>query len=54
MDTYMQDIAGWVKPEKSGRVVYLMPGHSQKDFENPVYSQIVINAVASAGKKRKN
>ena len=46
--THMQDIAGWYKPIKSGRVVYLMSGHSDRDFENPVYSRIVINAVASA------
>jgi hypothetical protein len=43
--TYMQDSAGWIKPAGKGWVVYLMPGHWPRDFESPVYSRIVINAV---------
>ena len=43
--TYMQDRAGWIKPAQKGWVLYLMPGHWPRDFENPVYSRIVINAV---------
>lgn len=43
--TWMQGTAGWIKPAGRGRVVYLMPGHSVLDFENPVYVRIVVNAV---------
>ena len=44
--TYMQDRAGWYMPAKKGWVVYLMAGHTVRDFENPIYGQIVVNAVA--------
>ena len=43
--TYMQDTAGWLKPADKGWVVYLMPGHTKHDFEDPAYGQIVVNAV---------
>jgi len=43
--TYMQDTAGWLKPADKGWVVYLMPGHTRHDFEDPAYGQIVVNAV---------
>jgi len=43
--TYMQDRAGWYMPAKKGWVIYLMAGHSARDFENPTYGQIVTNAV---------
>jgi hypothetical protein len=43
--TYMQDHSGWIKPARKGWVVYLMPGHTKHDFENPAYGRIVINAV---------
>ena len=42
---YMQDTAGWIQKTEKGSVVYFMPGHAVADFENPVYSRIVINAV---------
>ena len=42
---YMQDRAGWVKPAGKGWIVYLMPGHTTHDFENPAYGRIVANAV---------
>lgn len=42
---YRQTHAGWIKPSGKGLIVYLMPGHSSLDFENPVYSRIVLNAV---------
>jgi len=42
---YMQDTAGWLKRADKGWVVYLMPGHTKQDFEDPAYSRIVINAV---------
>jgi hypothetical protein len=43
--TYEQDRAGWLKPAKKGWAIYLMPGHRKEDFENPTYSQIVLNAI---------
>lgn len=42
--TYMQDRGGWYMPAGKGRVVYLMVGHSRRDFEDPAYSRIVVNA----------
>ena len=43
--TYLQDTAGWLKPADKGWVVYLMPGHTKHDFEDPAYGRIVVNAV---------
>ncbi|MEN6535266.1 MAG: ThuA domain-containing protein [Bryobacteraceae bacterium] len=43
--TYMQDRAGWMMPVGKGHVLYFMPGHSPRDFENPGYAQILLNAV---------
>ena len=43
--TWMQDTAGWLKAAGKGTVVYLMPGHTKHDFENPVYGRIVVNAI---------
>lgn len=42
---YMQESAGWILPAERGWVLYFMPGHSAKDFENPVFGQILVNAV---------
>ena len=44
-DLYAQERAGWIKPAGKGTVIYLMPGHTSKDFDNPVYGRIVLNAV---------
>jgi hypothetical protein len=43
--TYMQAHAGWIKAAEKGWVIYLMAGHSGRDFENAVYARIVLNAV---------
>ena len=43
--TYMQDTSGWLEAKGKGVVIYLMPGHTQRDFENPAYGRIVLNAV---------
>jgi hypothetical protein len=43
---YMQSHAGWIKTAGKGTVIYLMPGHTKRDFENPTYSRIVLNAFA--------
>jgi len=37
--------AGWVKAAGGGWIIYLLPGHSVKDFEHPAYARIVLNAV---------
>jgi type 1 glutamine amidotransferase len=42
---YMQDRGGWYMKTEKGCVLYFMAGHSAKDFENPAYAQIVVNAV---------
>jgi hypothetical protein len=43
---WMQDTAGWYKPAGKGWVFYFKPGHGVRDFENPAYAQILVNAVA--------
>jgi hypothetical protein len=48
----MQDIAGWRMATGKGRVVYLMPGHAKRDFEDQAYGQIVVNAIAEPLHKR--
>ncbi len=42
---YMQAHAGWIKSTGKGTVIYLMPGHTKRDFENPTYGRIVLNAL---------
>lgn len=42
---YMQDHAGWIKPSGKGWIVYLLPGHSARDFEDATYGRLVVNAV---------
>jgi hypothetical protein len=43
--TWMQRTAGWTRAVGQGRLYYFMPGHSVRDFENPAYTRIVMNAV---------
>ena len=43
--TYMQTHAGWVKASGKGWIVYLQPGHSIRDLENPTFARILLNAV---------
>src|ERR1043166_9816040 len=42
---YMQSHAGWIKSAGKGTVIYLMPGHTKHDFEDPTYGRIVLNAL---------
>jgi hypothetical protein len=42
---YEQRHAGWIKPAGKGWIVYLMPGHSTLEFEDPTYARLVANAV---------
>ncbi len=46
---FMQDRAGWYKKSGRGDIFYFMPGHSSRDFENPVLSQMIGNAINYAG-----
>jgi hypothetical protein len=43
--TYTQDTAGWYRPAGKGWVFYFMPGHSVRDFQQPAFQRIVLNAV---------
>jgi hypothetical protein len=43
--TYIQDTAGWYKKSGKGWVMYFMAGHSGKEFDDPAYAQILVNAV---------
>lgn len=43
--TYQQAHAGWVKPAGKGTLIYLLPGHSEREFKDPVYGRMVLNAV---------
>jgi Trehalose utilisation len=42
---YEQPSAGWYRPAEKGTVMYFMVGHNASDFDNPVYAQILANAV---------
>ena len=42
---FMQDRAAWTRSYGKGEIVYLMPGHSAADFENPNFAQMIINAI---------
>ncbi len=42
---FMQDRAGWIKHQGAGEVVYLIPGQSAEDYQNPNIAQMVLNAV---------
>jgi hypothetical protein len=45
--TWMQATAGWRRPAGTGWVLYLMPGHSGRDFENSTYGRLVLNAITA-------
>lgn len=45
---WMQDRAAWYRPVDKGWLFYFQPGHSVRDFENPVFSRLVVNAVVFA------
>lgn len=44
---YQQDTAGWYRPAGKGWVMYFMAGHSVKEFGNPAYIRILVNAIAA-------
>ena len=43
---WTQTHAGWVRRAGRGWIVYLLPGHGVRDFEDPTYARIVLNAAA--------
>lgn len=43
--TWMQDRSAWCMPAGKGWLFYSQPGHAVSDFENPVYAQIIANAI---------
>lgn len=48
-ELFMQDRAGWYKKAGEGEIIYLMPGHSSIDFQNPYYAQMILNAITYSG-----
>jgi hypothetical protein len=48
--SYAQPSGGWYRPAGRGWVYYFMPGHSTHEFENPVYWQILANALVFQAK----
>jgi hypothetical protein len=42
---YQQPTAGWVRAAGEGWIVYFMPGHTVAEFEDPIYSRLVLNAI---------
>jgi len=42
---WMQDRSAWCKPVGKGWLFYSQPGHAITDFENPLYTQLIANAV---------
>jgi hypothetical protein len=48
---YEQPTAGWYRPAGKGMVFYFMVGHKASDYDNPVYAQILANAVTFASRK---
>jgi hypothetical protein len=42
---YMQDRAGWSRKAGRGWIFYFMAGHSARDFTDPTYARILVNAL---------
>ncbi len=42
---FQQATSGWIKPSGKGWIVYLQPGHSAHEYQNPVVAQMVLNAI---------
>jgi hypothetical protein len=42
---FMQDRASWYKKADNGDIFYFMPGHSSLEFENPDFSNMILNAI---------
>lgn len=44
-ELFMQDRAVWLKPYGEGTIVFIMPGHTPADYENPNIAQMILNAI---------
>ena len=42
---YSDMFVGWAHQVKNSRVVYLMPGHDRHGLTNPIYKEIIFNAI---------
>ena len=42
---WMQDRSAWCMPVGKGWLFYSQPGHAVSDFENPIYTQLIANAI---------
>jgi hypothetical protein len=42
---FMQDRLAWIKQQGRGQIIFFQPGHSSKEFENPLIAQFVLNAI---------
>jgi hypothetical protein len=42
---FLQDRAGWHMKSGQGQIYYFMPGHSAREFNHPVYRQLLLNAI---------
>lgn len=42
---WQQDRSAWCMPVGKGWLFYSQPGHAVSDFENPIYTQMIANAV---------
>lgn len=42
---FMQDRAAWYKKAGKGDIFYFMPGHSNLEFQNSNYAQMILNAI---------
>jgi hypothetical protein len=42
---WTQDRSAWYKPAGKGWLFYSQPGHAISDFENPLYTQLIANAI---------
>ncbi len=42
---FMPDRLAWIKEQGRGHILFFQPGHSAKEFENPLITQFILNAV---------
>lgn len=47
-ELFMQDRAVWLKPYGQGQIIYILPGETPADYENPRIAQMILNAIVWA------
>ncbi|MEM9672531.1 MAG: ThuA domain-containing protein [Bacteroidota bacterium] len=45
-ELFMQDRAVWLKPYGQGHIIYILPGETPADYENPKIAQMILNTIA--------